>query len=321
MTQLFMAAALFVLAGVRVPALRRNRTDLVFTLAVYGCIGSLLMSPAVYVPVDALLGGMNLVKLVLNSLMIISLWYLRLAAYAAIARETGRRRPGWKRTLPLTLTLTLQTLFFLLTGPTVTTPAWGIYEDRFPALLFSLMLTIFISSVSAEIAVICFRYIPRMSWSFRIGFAMLGAGCIAGFLAMAEMCLSQLTRHLPFAGVLVRPGFPYHELELAATVLAGVGLMIPAVAGRFRRRRLRRWNAETLARVESIWAKALQSTSLDRSLETDPRAPVQDRLHRMIVEIRDAELAAGPSATFLTDEERSYLHSVEVKLHPSTVQA
>lgn len=321
MMQFLMAAALFLLAGARIPALLRNRTDLVFSCAVFGAVGSLLMSPAVYVPVDTALGGMNLVKLVLNSLMIISLWYLRLAAYAAIAPEAGGRRSWWTRTLPLTLTLTLQTAFFLLTGPTITTPAWGIYEDRFPALLFSLMLTLFICSMSAEIAVICFRYVPRMSRSFRVGFSMLGAGCIMGFLVMAEMCLSLLARHLTFLAILVRPDFPYHQLELVATVLAGAGLTIPAVAGRAARRSLHRWNTETLARVESIWAKALRSTSLDRTLEADPQAPVQDRLHRMIVEIWDADLAADTSATFLTAEERSYLLSVEAKLHISPARA
>ncbi|MFF2246556.1 hypothetical protein ACFVTM_20565 [Arthrobacter sp. NPDC058130] len=321
MTQMFMAAALFLLAAARIPALLRNRTDLVFSCAVYGCIGSLLMSPVVYVPVDTALGGMNLVKLALNSLIIIALWYLRLAAFAAIAPEAGVRRSWWTRTLPLTLTLTLQTAFFFLTGPTATTTTWGMYEDRFPALLFSLMLTLFICSMSAEIAVICFRYVPRMSPSFRIGFSMLGAGCIMGFLVMAEMCLSLLSRHLTFLAVLARPDFPYHELELAATVLAGAGLTIPAVAGRAARRKLHRWNTETLARVKSIWAKALQSTSLDRTLETEPQAPVQDRLHRMIVEIWDAELAAGTSATFLTPEERSYLLSVEAELHISPARA
>jgi hypothetical protein len=264
---------------------------------------------------------MNLVKLVLNSLMIISLWYLRLAAYAAIAPEAGGRRSWWTRTLPLTLTLTLQTAFFLLTGPTITTPAWGIYEDRFPALLFSLMLTLFICSMSAEIAVICFRYVPRMSRAFRVGFSMLGAGCIMGFLVMAEMCISLLARHLTVLSVLVRPDFPYHQLELVATVLAGAGLTIPAVAGRAARRNLHRWNIETLARIESIWAKALRSTSLDRTLEADPQAPVQDRLHRMIVEIWDADLAADTSATFLTAEERSYLLSVEARLHISPARA
>ena len=321
MMQFLMAAALFLLAGARVPALLRNRTDLVFSCAVYGAMGSLLMSPTVYVPVDTVLGGMNLVKLVLNSLMIISLWYLRLAAYAAIAPEAGGRRSWWTRTLPLTLTLTLQTAFFLLTGPTVTTPAWGIYEDRFPALLFSLMLTLFICSMSAEIAVICFRYVPRMSRAFRVGFSMLGAGCIMGFLVMAEMCISLLARHLTVLSVLVRPDFPYHQLELVATVLAGAGLTIPAVAGRAARRNLHRWNTETLARIESIWAKALRSTSLDRTLEADPQAPVQDRLHRMIVEIWDADLAADTSATFLTAEERSYLLSVEARLHISPARA
>lgn len=321
MTQLLMAGALVLLAVARIPALRRNRTDLVFSCAVYGGMGSLLMSPIVYVPVDTALGGMNLVKLVLNSLMIISLWYLRLAAFAAIAPEGRGRRSWWTRSLPLTLTLTLQTAFFLLTGPTTTTPAWGIYEDRFPALLFSLMLTLFICSMSAEIAVICFRYVPRMSPSFRVGFSMLGAGCIMGFLVMAEMCLSLLSRHLTFLAVLVRPDFPYHQLELVATVLAGAGLTIPAVAGRTARRNQHRWNTETLARVESIRAKAQQSTSLDRTLEADPQAPVQDRLHRMIVEIWDAELAAGTSATFLTAEERSYVLAVESKLHVSPARA
>ena len=321
MTQFLMATALFLLAGARIPALLRNRTDLVFSCAVYGGMGSLLMSPIVYVPVDTALGGMNLVKLVLNSLMIISLWYLRLAAYAAIAPEAGGRRSWWTRTLPLTLTLTLQTVFFLLTGPTVTTPAWGIYEDRFPALLFSLMLTLFICSMSAEIAVICFRYVPRMSRSFRVGFSLLGAGCITGFLVMAEMCLSLLSRHLTFLSILVRPDFPYHQLELVATVLAGAGLTIPAVAGRAARRNLHRWNTETLARVEPIWAKALQSTSRDRTLEADPQSPIQDRLHRMIVEVWDADLASGTSATFLSAEERSYLLSVEAKLQISPARA
>ena len=321
MMQFLMAAVLFLLAGARIPALLRNRTDLVFSCAVYGAMGFLLMSPIVYVPVDTALGGMNLVKLVLNSLIIISLWYLRLAAFAAVAPDSGGRRSWWTRTLPLTLTLTLQTAFFLLTGPTITTTAWGSYEDRFPALLFSLMLTLFICSMSAEIAVICFRYVPRMSRSFRVGFSMLGAGCIMGFLVMAEMCLSLLSRHLTFLAILVRPDFPYHQLELAATVLAGAGLTIPAVAGRAARRNLHRWNTETLARVESIWVKALQSTSLDRTLEADPQAPVQDRLHRMIVEIWDAELAAGTSPTFLTSEERSYLLSVEAKLHISPARA
>ena len=198
MTQFLMAAALFLLAGARVPALLRNRTDLVFSCAVYGGMGSLLMSPVVYVPVDTALGGMNLVKLVLHSLMIISLWYLRLAAFAAIAPETGGRRSWWTRTLPLTLTLTLQTAFSPLPcGPTTTTTTWGIYEDRFPVLPFSLMLTLFILSMSAEIAVICFRYVPRMSRAFGVGFSLLGAGCIMGFLVMAQMCLSLLARHHP----------------------------------------------------------------------------------------------------------------------------
>ncbi|MDQ0849979.1 hypothetical protein QFZ65_001917 [Arthrobacter sp. B3I9] len=320
MMQLFMAAALFLLAGARVPALLRNRADMVFLAAAFEALGALLMNPDIYVMVDMVLGGMNLTKLILNSLMILGLWYLHRAVMEAIAPGADKR-PALVRSLPLTITLGVQSVFFLLTGPTDTTTTWAIYQGRLPALLFSLMLTGFICWVCARIAVACVRYVPRMRRSFRVGFSMVGLGSVIAFIAMAKMTIAMLTVGLPALSVINPPEFPYSLLEMAAIVLVGLGLTIPVIAGRTARRKQLRWNIETLAQVEPIWAKALRGASLDRTLKADPQAPEQDRLHRMIVEIWDAELAAGPSATFLTPEERRYLLSVEAKLHLSPATA
>jgi hypothetical protein len=65
--------------------------------------------------------------------------------------------------------------------------------------------------------------------------------------------------------------------------------------------------------VQPLQERALQTAGLDRALEPDPGAPAQDRLHRLIVEIWDADLAMG-TASALTPEERAYLLAVDHKL-------
>ncbi|WP_427019385.1 hypothetical protein ACQCSX_22090 (plasmid) [Pseudarthrobacter sp. P1] len=308
-----MAAALAILALVRVPALRRNGRDTVFVAAVFEGAGALLMSPLVYFPLDQLLGGANLVKLMMHTLLITGLWFLRRAVLEAITPVAGDR-PSWIRSLPLTLTLGLQTLFFVLTGPTVTTGEWGIYHVRPAGALFSTMLILFIGWICAEISIVCFRYVPQMRSSFRVGFSLVGAGCLAGLLVIFKFCCGLLEQLFP---VLKPVGeFPneiIHLMEMLAIVLVGAGLTIPAVAGRRARLKRMHWAVDTLAMVAPIRERVLLGASAERLLESDPDAPVQDRLHRMMVEIWDAELAAGEDGV-LTTEERFFLLSVDGQL-------
>lgn len=322
MIQLVMSAALLLLAAVRVPALLRNRSDLVFLAAVFAGLAALLMSPIVYVPVDTVAGGINLTKLAIQSLMVLGLWHLHLAVLEGIAPGADRR-PALVRSLPLTATLALQTTFFFLTGPTTTTTTWGIYVvDRLFGLLFSVMVTGFVAWICGGITIACIRYVPKMRRAFRIGFSMVGLGAAIACVAMGHMTLSLLVFHIPaLVGLLNPDGFPYSLMEMASIVLVGVGLTIPVVAGKRERRNRLRWNNATIARIEPIREKALRNASLDRTLGAGPGSPIQDKLHRMIVEVWDAELAAGPSGTSLTPEERSYLLSVEEKLHASATKA
>jgi hypothetical protein len=316
MTQVLMACALFVLAAARVPARRRNGEDPVFMAALFAGASSLLTAPVVYTDVDPVLGGINITKLALNSFMIVGLWYLRTSVLHAVSAETYSRSP-WLRRLPLTVALVLQALFFVLTGPTTTTTTWGPdYEDRLPGALFSMTGIVFIAWTCAGIARTCFRYVPRMRRSFKVGFTMVGVGAAISCLVMLKMSLEALTSFVP-ALLIFGDNSSFGPFEMIAIVLVGVGLTIPALAGRAERRRAATRLERTIAKVSVIRDKALQGADMDRVLQINDDATPQERLHRMIVEIWDAELAADKAASgksgksALTREDRDYMLLVE----------
>lgn len=311
MMQLVMAGALFLLAFARVPALARNRKDMVFGAAIFAGTSSLLSSPSVYYFIDMALGGINLAKLAVNSFMIVGLWYLRAAVVHAISPAADRK--VWLRRLPLTITLVLQTAFFFLTGPTSTTLTWGNdYHQHLPAALFSLMMIAFIAWSCGEIAWACFEFVPKMRRSFRIGFSMVGFGCLISVLTMALMAMDALSRAFPQLSLFrSAAAAPFHLIETVAILLVGLGLSIPPLAGRISGKRAEARLLETIAKVEPIRERVLLAAAADRVLQADLGARPQDRLHRMIVEIWDAELFVGQGRSTLTEEERSYVLLVE----------
>jgi hypothetical protein len=305
--QLVAAAVLFVLAAARIPAMMRNRRDTVFLSALFAGAGSVLMSPAVYAAVDAHIGGFNLAKLALHSLMIFSLWYLRRSVLEAIV-PAGTRR-ALVVSLPLTLTLALELMFFVLTGPTTTTDSWGLYHERLAAALFSAVLIAYIGWVCFGVSVACFRYIPRMRRSFKVGFTMVGAASVLALFVTIKFTIGLLSVPIPaLLAVPVPPDAVIRIVEMLTLILGGAGLTVPAVAGHIRLKRQARWAADTLAGVEPIRDRVLQHAGGDRLLESDPAAPTGERLHRMIVEVWDAELASGGT---LTAQERTFLLAAE----------
>ena len=98
---------------------------------------------------------------------------------------------------------------------------------------------------------------------------------------------------------------------MIAVTLVGLGLSLPALAGRITRRRAALRLEKTVAKVEAIRQHALRNVDMDRVLQTGKDATAQDRLHRMLVEIWDAELAAGDGRTVLSPEDREYILLVE----------
>lgn len=311
MIQIFMAGALILLALARVPALRKSGRDPVFFAAAFAGLSSLLLSPHAYFAVDQVLGGFNLTRLAINSSMIVGLWFLRNAVVTAVTQQPDTR-PLWVRTLPLTLTLALQTTFFFLAGTSASTRAWmGDSDHPVQVGLFSMMLIGFIAWSCGEIAWACFRYVPQMRRAFRTGFSMVGTGAAIAVAVMVIMCTGEIAalagNEVLHKGI---QALPVHIFEMVAIILVGIGLTIPAIAGRMARKQAAHRLDRTIAKVEVIHAKALENADMERILRADKRALPHERLHRLIVEIWDAELAAaGRSA--LTDEDRAYVLLVE----------
>lgn len=318
MIQIVMAGALLLLAIARVPAMVRNGKDTVFFAAIFEAGAMVLIDPDVYSTTDDLLGGVNLIKLINSILMVLGLWFLRSAVLTAISPDYSKRNV-WVRRLPLLVTVALQFLFFFLTGLLPSTATWGQYHDHLTAALFSLMVIIFVGWSCGEIAWACVRFIPKMHRSFRIGFSMVGLGCLISVYTTVSMGLEVLRTPGLFsvAGSQSLHPQPFAVYELYAIVLVGVGLTIPAVAGRAARRRKERLDqrlALIISKVEPIREKALKDSEMARLLKADTEANPQERLHRMMVEIWDAELAAGSGRSVLTEQERAYLLSLESDL-------
>lgn len=313
MIQLLMAAALAGLAAARLPVLLRQGNDTVFGAAACACGAALLTNPGVYLFADHGLGGFNLARLLMQTLMILGLWFLRKALLQAVAPHTTL---SLLRRLPLFAALALLIVFFVMIGPTSTTVTWGDeFEDRLPGAFFSMTGITFIAWICGEIAVVCLTHLGTLKGAFRFGFTMVSIGCSIGCGAMSMMTLAVLAHALPALEPL-RWNSPdgYRVLELISIALVGVGLTITAVQGHRSRTMIARWERETLTKVEPIRVQALHGAGLRRTLQPDDSAPLQDRLHRMVVEIWDAELAAGAGRTVLTAEQRIYLLDVERKL-------
>lgn len=312
-----MAAALFLLALARVPALVRNGKDTVFLAAVFEGLSTVLIDPAIYTAIDPLIGGFNLTKVAGSTFMVLGLWFLRKAVLHAISPDAEARNPLAAR-LPLITALALQLVFFALTGPVPSTPAWGsLHHTHPPAVLFSLVVIGFVGWSCAEIARACLRFIPGMRSAFRVGFAMVLLGCLISVAVTVFMALEVIrdVGWFPILGPASSTAPPFAAMELAAIVLVGIGLTIPAQAGRRDRKRAEARVRANLAKVEPIREQVLADTGTARALETDTAATPPERLHRMIVEIWDADLAAGTGPSVLTSEERTYLLSVETDLN------
>jgi hypothetical protein len=213
--------------------------------------------------------------------------------------------------------LVLQAVLFLATDAGATTMEFqGTYNKTLPGALFYSMVMIFTGWVCAEIAIVLRRFVPEMRGAFKVGFLLVGTGAFLGTLSSAAMVLDILATAVPALAA-----FSFHEtplqqvLDLVPTVLVGVGLTIPAVAGQLERSRTRQWEKNTLLRVTPIRDRALARAGTERTLPSDPRTTVPEQLHRMIVQIWDAELAPGDGSV-LTAEDRAYLLTVERKLDP-----
>ncbi|ACL42159.1 hypothetical protein Achl_4208 (plasmid) [Pseudarthrobacter chlorophenolicus A6] len=313
-----MAAVLYLLGVARIHVVLNNKHDRVFNAAALAGTGALLTNPHVYVFIDGLIGGQNWARWAMHTLMALGLWQLRCAITEAVSQGSGRRdRFG---AAPMYLTVGLQTaLFVMIQGRAPTTTN---FVDTFNAQAagagFYSMVIVYIAWVCAEIATACYRFVPKMRGVFRVGFSMVFVGSALGIAAAAVMLCDSLSHVVPVLATMNFHTTPlYVVIQLIPIVFCGIGLTLPVLAGRVQKARNVRWEAETHAVIAALRTRVLSKVGSERTLGTTTSTTTKDSLHRMIVEIWDAELAS-PDGHALTAEERTYLLDVERRLNPAT---
>lgn len=307
-------AALFILVMARVPPLIRKGHDSVFYAALLTGAAALLTVPAAYVAADGLLGGHNVAKLAQHTMMVTGMWFIRYGIINAITPATEQRPPGL-RLLPMFVIHFLQTIAFLAigTGPT-TTDFQGTYNTTLAGALYYSMVMLYSGWVCTEIAMVSKKFLPDMRGAFRTGFILVLLGGFSGVISSAAMIVDVLATAAPPLSALTFHGTPLQILfDLIPTALIGIGLTIPAVAGQRERSRTRTWERRAINRLKPISDRVLANAGTARTLQSDPEGTAPERLHRMIVQIWDAELSSGPESV-LSPEDRAFLLEVETTL-------
>ncbi|MDH6112057.1 hypothetical protein P3T36_004966 [Kitasatospora sp. MAP12-15] len=269
-------------------------------------------TPAVVSRIDALSGVHNLAVLFKNQIGIVACAAV-LSFVVGMARPELApriRRPHLATALAVLLALTAS--FALVHQPAEVQDFYQAYRDSVPAGCYALIFNGYLGASMAVAGWLFWTYARRAGAGWlRTGLRMLGAGTAVGVCYALLRCC-EVVLHL--CG---RPLFVSQDaldgVELLAITLIVIGNAIPAVGVAWRG--LRDWR--TARRIRPLWASltgAVPDVVLTASLGRGPRV----RLHRLVIEIRDAALVLAPHAPEEVREqadraaERAGLHGEEL---------
>lgn len=314
MTQETIAVLMWVLV-LSLLTLRRGRTDHSITYAaILIAVAMTLNIDSVYIWIDRLLGGTNLATLISDGLLMVGLFFLGRGVMHA-----GRYRPGLVRfavgvpALFVALAAIITLFFFINRGGTTATfmldlgaqpvaAFYSIISFTYCGIVLTAMLVLAIRQCASDIG------IPRLPAAL----LAVGSACgIALCIVVLIMDIAHVAGALDLMGTAALAYNPLTVLTFAFLCIGFAGQ--PAL--RFVKNRLRRVKTDVLiAQLEPIWFQALRKhPGLSGALpETSRFDDPEARLHRQIVEIRDAMLdpkaRLDVSASEIALLERAELH-------------
>ena len=281
---------------------RRKRADRSITYAaITVAIAMILNVDAIYTAADPLLGGTNIATLIADALLMTGLFFLGRGVI-----RTGEYRPRPVRavvSIPmLAVSLLAITVTFLFIGRgTTTTQFMSDLGDEPAAAAYSIINFVYGGIVIATMLTLAARQYRNSTGIQRLPAGLLTLGSAFGValcVAVIVMDIAHVTGQLDLMHA-VQP--TYGPLSLLTFLFLCAGFAVqPAVRRAQHYLRDKRTTALAAA-LESLWNRA---TSLRPGLsQADPLATSADdaegRLHREIVEIRDAMI--DPRITFATN--------------------
>ena len=294
---------------------RRKRTDRSVTYAALTiAIAMTLNVDGIYTVVDPLLGGTNIATLIADALLMTGLFFLGRGVM-----KSGEYRPRLVRaavSAPVLLIalLAITASFLFIDRGTTTTRFMSDLGAQPAAAVYSIINFSYGALVIATMLLLAARQYRHSTGIQRLPAALLTLGSAFGVM----LCLAVLTMdiaHVTGQITLMHAVQPiYSPLSLLTFLLLCAGFIAQPVVRRAQRYARRRSTTALADQLEPLWQRATRvrpglSNAESLSASDDP----EGRLHREIVEIRDAMIDSRITFT-ITDAEHALLEQAEQHL-------
>ncbi|MEU3501694.1 MAB_1171c family putative transporter [Streptomyces hundungensis] len=294
--KLIIVVLLWMVALWRLPAAMRVPRQRAMWVAFTGlAVAATTSIAAVGVRIDTLTGVNNASVLVRQLVGVVAIGAV-LDFVIAMARPNllhASRRPNL--VVGLAVMVAMAALFFNVSQPTRVENFYEAYRDSATATGYSLSFVLYLALATAVASWMCFSYSrdAARSW-LRAGLRLLGAGTGIGTAYSLFRSAHLISRLLPFGFPLsdadvqrVADAIEYSAIALIilGNCIAPVGVLKATVA-----------DLRAIRRLKPLWAsltEAVPEVVLPDSLRRRPRI----RLHRVVIEIRDASRTLSAYAT------------------------
>ena len=296
--------------------LRRGRTERsILYSAVTIAIATTFNIDEVYLWADPLFGGTNLVTLLADLALMVGIFFLG-RAVAKASRDTSRavRIALARGVLGAALAGAVVAFFFIDRGRSTTTFMLDLGAQSAAAVYSMIQFTYDAIVLTAMIAVTV-RQVRQTTGAERLPPLSVLVGSVLGIALPVVIVVMDVAHVAGDLGLMFSLGVVYGPLYLATFVFLCVGLAGQPLVRRARARSRAERTRDLVARVTPVWRRAT-AVRPGLSQVTDAGfhdADAETRLHRELVEIRDAVI--DPRASFaLTDAESELLEEAEAQL-------
>lgn len=312
MTQALVAALMWALV-ISLLIVRRKRSDRSITYAAITiAVAMTLNDDSVYVAVDAVLGGTNIATLIADTLLMVGLFFLGRGVMHAGAYRPRLVRAAVSLPTLLVALAAIAVTFTLIDRGHTTTQFMADLGDQPAAATYSIINFLYCGIVVAAMLALAARQYQSTRGVARLPAALLILGSTFGValcLTVLIMDISHVGGHVDLLHA-VEPA--YSPLSLLTFLFLCAGFTAQPVVRQAQRHARRRRTTALAAGLEPLWERATRARPALSTVE--PRATRTDdpegRLHRKIVEIRDA-MIDGRVAFTTTDQERALLDESE----------
>lgn len=307
------AAILWALALIKLPNVKDALSRHVFWAALFAAAACTLYIPALYADADSVLGGHNMAKLITLVALMLGFWQFRSAIVVAVATDERR---CWRRLVmgrfAVFISGSIAISGFMVSHPGPTSAnLQHVYADEPGMKLFLVSGSAFLFWVSADLMVVCLKSWRHLrSPAFRIGFLLVGLGCAAACLAVADRVLygSISTALSPTTLFTAALDSSYWALEGIAVTCIGVGLLVPSIGRPVHGLLLNLEARALLFKLRPAWQRTtefndeivLHPSTSEFLTPLKPNAKMH--LHRRFIEINDGQIRSRYRAKTLPSE-------------------